>query len=71
MTYRLPRIIAIIGGIAFAVPGVWPMIDPRSFFDSLATFEPYNKHFIQDIVPSRSASERCSFSRVCSPVPVG
>ena len=25
------------------------MIGPRSFFDELATFEPYNQHLIQDI----------------------
>jgi hypothetical protein len=28
---------------------VWAMADPRSFFDSVATFDPYNRHFIQDI----------------------
>lgn len=25
------------------------MIDPRSFFEAVATFEPYNQHFLQDI----------------------
>jgi hypothetical protein len=29
--------------------GVWAMADPRSFFDRVATFEPYNQHLLQDI----------------------
>ena len=46
---RLPRVIAIVAGIFFAVPGAWAMLDPRSFFEALAKFEPYNHHFLQDI----------------------
>lgn len=41
--------IAVSGGLAFAVPGAWAMVDPASFFAALATFEPYNQHFLQDI----------------------
>lgn len=29
--------------------GLWAMIAPESFFDSLVTFDPYNQHLIQDI----------------------
>ena len=47
--HRLPRAVAIAGGVAFVALGVWAMADPRSFFDALATFEPYNQHFLQDI----------------------
>ncbi|HEV2126571.1 MAG TPA: hypothetical protein VGW38_27750 [Chloroflexota bacterium] len=47
--HRLPRVIAIISGTAFVALGVWAMVDPRSFFDALAKFEPYNQHFLQDI----------------------
>ena len=25
------------------------MVNPRSFFAALATFEPYNQHFLQDV----------------------
>jgi hypothetical protein len=25
------------------------MVDPRSFFEAVATFDPYNQHFVQDI----------------------
>jgi hypothetical protein len=46
---RLLRTIAILGGLSFVALGVWAMIDPRSFFDALARFEPYNQHFLQDI----------------------
>ena len=45
----LPRVIAIVGGAGFVAIGVWAMVDPRSFFEALAKFEPYNQHFLQDI----------------------
>jgi hypothetical protein len=41
--------VAIVLGLGFAVLGVWAMVDPGTFFDSLAVFEPYNQHFLQDI----------------------
>ncbi len=47
--YRFPLVVAIVGGFGFVALGVWAMVDPRSFFDALATFEPYNQHFLQDI----------------------
>ena len=47
--HRWPRAVAIGGGIGFVAPGVWAMVDPRSFFTALAAFEPYNQHVIQDI----------------------
>ena len=46
---RLPRGVAVVVGVAFVALGLWAMIDPRSFFAALATFEPYNQHFLQDI----------------------
>ena len=47
--HRVPRAVAIIGGVGLVALGVWAMVDPRSFFDALARFEPYNQHFLQDI----------------------
>jgi hypothetical protein len=38
-----------IGAAVFLVFGAWALADPESFFDEVATFEPYNQHFIQDI----------------------
>jgi hypothetical protein len=38
----------LAGGFLVAF-GVWAMFAPVSFFDQVATFEPYNRHLIQDI----------------------
>jgi hypothetical protein len=45
----LSRAVAIVAGISFVAVGTWAMLDPASFFASIASFEPYNKHFVQDI----------------------
>lgn len=41
--------IARVGGGLLLAFGLWAMAGPRSFFDSLATFDPYNQHLIQDL----------------------
>lgn len=46
---KLPGRIAAFGGVVLAVFGLWAMVSPKSFFEQLAQFEPYNQHFIQDI----------------------
>jgi hypothetical protein len=46
---NVPRIVAIVGGAGFVALGLWAMFDPRSFFEAVARFEPYNQHFLQDI----------------------
>ncbi|MEO8510890.1 MAG: hypothetical protein ABI534_06560 [Chloroflexota bacterium] len=38
-----------MGAAFFLVFGLWPFLDPRSFFDQLAHFDPYNAHFLHDI----------------------
>jgi hypothetical protein len=43
------RIASAVVGVGLVVTGVWALADPRSFFDLLATFEPYNAHFLRDI----------------------
>ena len=45
----LPRVVAIVGGAGFVALGAWAMVDPQSFFDAVARFEPYNQHFLQDV----------------------
>src|SRR5918994_7417850 len=45
----LPRVVAIVGAAGFVGLGGWAMVDPRSFFEAVAVFEPYNQHFLQDI----------------------
>ena len=42
-------IAAGIGAVFFVGPGLWAFFDPQGFYDELATFEPYNEHFIHDI----------------------
>ena len=44
-----PLVAAILGGAGFVALGAWAMVDPQSFFETLARFEPYNHHFLQDI----------------------
>jgi len=40
---------AAIGGLVFLAFGLWAMASPSSFFSSVALFEPYNAHFVQDL----------------------
>jgi hypothetical protein len=44
-----PRAVAVVGGVSFLAAGLWAMAGPESFFETIATFEPYNQHFVQDI----------------------
>jgi uncharacterized protein YjeT (DUF2065 family) len=46
---RTPYIVAAVGGFALVVSGLWAMVGPRSFFDAVATFPPYNVHLLRDI----------------------
>lgn len=41
--------VAGVSALSFTTFGVWAMVAPRSFFDGLARFEPFNQHFVQDI----------------------
>jgi hypothetical protein len=33
----------------FFVPSLWAFLDARTFFNEVATFEPYNEHLVHDI----------------------
>jgi hypothetical protein len=44
-----PRAVGVLGGASFLASGLWAMAGPEAFFETVATFEPYNQHFIQDI----------------------
>ena len=41
--------ITALGAAFYLIFGAWPLLDSRGFFDELATFEPYNAHFLHDI----------------------
>jgi uncharacterized protein YjeT (DUF2065 family) len=45
----MPKIIAVVVGVAFVVFGIWAFFAPESFYETLATFEPFNEHFVRDI----------------------
>ena len=42
-------ILTALGAAVFLVFGLWSFLDPRSFFEQLAHFEPYNVHFLHDV----------------------
>lgn len=46
---KLPRLVAVAVGLFFVALGLWAFFDPRSFYDQLATFPPYNRHFLHDV----------------------
>lgn len=43
------RAVTLAGAAGFLLLGLWAMVSPRSFFTSLATFEPYNPHLLHDL----------------------
>jgi hypothetical protein len=43
------RGVAAVLGIVTAVLGAWALLAPRSFYDVVATFPPYNRHLIHDV----------------------
>ena len=46
---RLSRVIAALVGLFLVALGLWSFLGPRSFYDQLATFPPYNRHLFHDI----------------------
>jgi len=46
---RLTASTAAIGGAVLTATGAWALAAPRSFFDVIATYPPYNRHLIHDI----------------------
>ena len=43
------RWVAIAIAVFWLGSGLWAFLAPRSFYDQLATFPPYNVHFLHDI----------------------
>lgn len=42
-------VLAVSVGAGLVALGSWAMVDPPSFFERVALFEPYNQHFLQDL----------------------
>jgi hypothetical protein len=43
------RAVALIAGVLLLALGLWALVDPRSFYDQLAVWPPYNRHFLHDV----------------------
>lgn len=46
---RFARAIAGLGLVFWMGSGVWAFLAPRSFYDNLAEYPPYNEHLFHDI----------------------
>jgi len=46
---RIVKAVLVLGAAFFAVIGVWALADPASFYAQIATYPPYNRHFLHDI----------------------
>ena len=44
-----PKVAAGLGAVVFLVTGIWALVDPSSFYDTLAEWPPYNEHFLHDV----------------------
>jgi hypothetical protein len=49
MTRRLVILIVAAVGVFNLALGVWAFLAPRSFFDTVATFPPFNEHLFHDL----------------------
>jgi hypothetical protein len=45
----IARAVAAFGGLVLGAAGLWALMDPRSFFEVIATYPPYNHHLLHDI----------------------
>jgi hypothetical protein len=42
-------VVTVLAAVNFLLLGAWAFLAPRSFYDTLATFEPYNLHLLHDL----------------------
>lgn len=45
---RVVRVVGWVGVAFFVVFGLWAFFGPKSFYDQIAVFPPYNEHFLHD-----------------------
>ncbi|HUS61661.1 MAG TPA: hypothetical protein VMY34_05650 [Acidimicrobiales bacterium] len=48
-SHGFPKIVAVVVGASLLAFGLWALVSPTSFVDAVASFDPYNQHFVQDI----------------------
>ena len=46
---RVTTGVMALAALAFLVPGAWAFLAPGSFYHTIATFPPYNRHFMHDL----------------------
>jgi hypothetical protein len=46
---RGARIVTAAAGVFFVVLGIWAFLDPRLFYERIATYPPYNRHLFHDL----------------------
>lgn len=49
MNEKATRTVTVIGAAFFGLGGIWALVAPRSFYDVLATYPPFNEHLFHDI----------------------
>jgi len=42
-------VVTAVAGVVNAVGGAWAFVAPRSFYENVASFEPYNLHLLHDL----------------------
>jgi hypothetical protein len=45
----LTTAVLVLAALAFLIPGLWAFVAPESFYTHIATFPPYNRHFMHDL----------------------
>jgi hypothetical protein len=43
------KVVAAAAGLLLAATGLWALAAPRSFFEVVATYPPFNEHLLHDI----------------------
>jgi hypothetical protein len=46
---RYVVVVTGLAGVVNAVGGAWAFLAPRSFYENVASFEPYNLHLLHDV----------------------
>lgn len=49
MARTFVRIVALVAGLQSIFFGAWALVAPENFYDTIATFPPYNEHFLHDV----------------------
>jgi len=46
---RFIRAVTLAGAAVFILAGAWAFLGPASFYERVARFPPYNRHFLHDV----------------------